>query len=132
MVLRCMEKFKIPLNQHHWVQKWCTDVKHVLAVRKLKCKTATEDLFGRTPDFSVFRFYVWESILYYKEYKVSHPVMMPGRFLGITWNHGDAMTYYVQSEPDNGSKPLILMLCILQKKGNQHNKPGSIQENRCP
>lgn len=97
MVRRCMRVFKVPLSRHAWCQKWCADVRNVLASRKLDWRTPTEILTGDTPDISVFRFHFWEHIEYFDPtMKQPHDGWLPGRFLGIAWNSGDSMTFYVE------------------------------------
>ena len=99
MVKRCMRKFDAPLSRHGWCQIWCKDVRNHLASRKLNWQTPTERLLGETPDISVFRFHFWEPIEFY-DHTVKQPNdgWMPGRFLGIAWESGDAMTYYIEPE----------------------------------
>ena len=97
MVRRCMRAFGAPISRHAWCQKWCADVRNILASRKLEWRTPTEILTGDTPDISVFRFHFWQKIEYYEPaLKQPYDGWMPGRFLGIAWDSGDAMTFYVE------------------------------------
>ena len=125
MVKRCMRKFQVPLSRHGWCQLWCKDVRNHLASRKLNWRTPMERLTGDIPDISIFRFHFWEPIEFYN-HTVKQPAdgWMPGRFLGIAWESGDAMTYYI--EPDHslsGHRNTILIRSTVRSR--QH-KPISV------
>ena len=42
MVRRTIREHKIPYTQHHWVQRWCAEVRYHAASRKLKWRTPHE------------------------------------------------------------------------------------------
>ena len=94
--MRCMRKFDVPLNRHTWCQKWCTDVRNVLASRKFDWRTPTERITGSTPDISMFTYHIWKEVEYY-EPKIKQPEdgWKPGRCLGIAWESGDELTFYI-------------------------------------
>ena len=108
MVMRCMRAFDVPLNRHTWCQKWCSDVRNILASRKLEWRTSTERLTGNTPDISMFRYHIWQQVEYY-EPTVKQPQdgWKPARFLGIIWDSGDALTFFIEPEGQRG-RPLYL------------------------
>ena len=109
MVKRCMREFDAPLSRHHWCQKWCADVRNHLASRKLDWRTPSEKLFGHTPDISMFRFYFWQPIEYYDpECKQPDHGWRPGRFLGIAWDHGDRLTFYIEVK-SKSNRPIVLI-----------------------
>ena len=109
MVSRCMREFNAPLSRHQWCQKWCCDVKNHLASRKLNWRTPEEKLTGNTPDISVFRFHFWQRVEYYDPtVKQPNDGWVAARFLGIAWDSGDIMTYYVEPENQTG-KPSVLV-----------------------
>ena len=121
MVKRYMRKFQVPLSRHGWCQLWCKDVRNHLASRKLNWRTPTERLTGDTPDISMFRFHFWEPIEFY-DHTVKQPTdgWTPGRFLGIAWESGDAMTYYI--EPDTSLtnyRNMILIHSTVRSKKHQ-------------
>ena len=61
-----------------------------------------EKLHGDTPDISMFRFKFWQPIWYYEPIaRFPQPNFLPGRFVGIAWDHGDAFTYRIWTMPDN-------------------------------
>jgi hypothetical protein len=59
-------------------------------------RTPMEKLHGHTPDISMFRFVFWEPVWYYEPTaKFPQPNFLPGRFVGIAWDHGGALTYQI-------------------------------------
>ena len=109
MVKRCIRKFGAPLSRHAWCQKWCCDVRNHLASRKLKWRTPKEKLTGETPDLSPFRFHFWEKIEYYDpDIKQPEDGWLPGRFLGIDWASGDALTFFIETEKPGGGRNMVL------------------------
>ena len=57
IVRRTMRQCKIPLMNHHWVQKWCSQIRNCLALRRLKWRCPYESWHGHTPEMSKFRFH---------------------------------------------------------------------------
>ena len=110
MVKRCLREFDAPLSRHGWCQKWCVDVRNHVSSRKLKWRTPHEVLTGETPDISVFRFHFWESVMYWDPtIKQPEDGWLPGRFLGIAWKSGDAMTYYIETDkPKDQGRNVVL------------------------
>ena len=109
MVKRCMCEFNAPISRHSWCQNWCCDVSNHLASRKLNWRTAKEKLTGETPNISVFRFHFWQEIEYF-DHGVKQPSdgWLPGRFLGIAWDSGDSMTYYIETESSGRGRESVL------------------------
>jgi hypothetical protein len=71
----------------------------------LNWRTPMEAAFGHTPDISAFyHFIFYQKIFYATPNLVSFPNNKdkPGRYLGIAWNVGDMLTYYI--EPDSRVK----------------------------
>ena len=109
MVKRCMEAFNVPLDRHHWCQRWCCDVRNHLASRKLDWRTPQEKISGETPDISVFRFHFWQKVEYYEPMiKQPQSGWLPARFLGIAWDSGDHMTYYIESRSAT-NRPIVIV-----------------------
>jgi hypothetical protein len=64
-----------------------------------------EKMFGQTPDMSMFRFHFWKPIWYFKPTaKYPNSNFLPGRFVCIAWEHGNAFTYRIWTTPDNDWK----------------------------
>ena len=79
-----------------------------LASRKLDCRTATERLTGNTPDISIFRFHFWEEIEYFNPTtKQPEHGWLPGRFLGIAWDVGDHLTYFIETDKPKGRNVIL-------------------------
>ena len=104
---------------------WCyclmfiVDCLNHTAHRGLGWRTPKERIDGETPDISVFRFYFWQPVWYYEPTaKYPSPNFLPGRFVGIAWDHGDAFTYKIWTEPDNDwTKGTELIRNIVKPRG---------------
>jgi hypothetical protein len=90
---------------------WCfcmifiVDCLNHSAQKELGYQTSMEKMYGHTPDISMFRFHFWEPVWYYEptaKYPKSN--FLPGRFVGIAWDHGDAFTYKIWTTPDDNWK----------------------------
>ena len=111
-----MKAFNAPMSRHQWCQKWCCDVRNHLASRKLNWRTPEEKLTGHTPDISVFRFHFWQEVEYYDPLaKQPSDGWTPGRFLGIAWDSGDCMTYYIETKNKNHC-PVVLVRSTVRPK----------------
>ena len=90
---------------------WCycmyfiVDCLNCSAQKELGYRTAMEKMFGQTPDMSMFRFHFWEPIWYFEPTaKYPNSNFLPGRFVCIAWEHGNAFTYKIWTTPDNDWK----------------------------
>ena len=85
-------------------------------MRKLEWRSPKEVLTGNTPGISMFKFHVWQKVYYLNpDVKIPRDNMLPGRFLGIAWNHGDSLCYFMRTEPTNKhSKPQILVRSVVK------------------
>ena len=119
-VKRCHRQLNIPYEQHHWVQKWCVFITNNVATKKLGWRTPMEAATGETPDISMFHFYVWQEIEYlaYDDIKLPLGQMLPGRWLGFAWDHGDSMSYYIRTEPEAKEKPQIIVRSVVRARRN--------------
>lgn len=96
-----MAKFNTPLSRHHWCQPWCCDVRNHLASRKLN---------WRTPQEKVFSFHFWQEVEFYDStLKQPNNGCISARFLGITWDSGDHMTYYVEPQLNKKGRRKVLV-----------------------
>ena len=116
MVKKVMREFNVPLSRHHWAQKWCCDVHNVAANQKLDWRSAKERKTGYTPDISMFRFHLWEPIWYYVPHtKQPENSLKKARWLGFAHSSGDAMTYFIETEPEKkGQRAQILVRSIIK------------------
>ena len=120
-----MREFNVPLSRHHWAQKWCCDVHNVAANRKLDWRSAKERKTGYTPDISMFRFHLWEPIWYYVPHtKQPENSLKKARWLGFAHSSGDAMTYFIETEPEKkGQRAQILVRSIIKSRRQNIGSP---------
>jgi len=82
--------------------KWIADIHNVVADESLGYRTPYEKRHGVTPDVSAYMLFTfWEKILYH-DTEQSYPDSkeVPGHFLGIAQNTGDALTFVILGEND--------------------------------
>ena len=85
---------------------WIADVHNVVANDSLHLRTPYETRHGSTPDISAYiLFTFWEKILYYdSEQSFPNSKELPGHFLGVAKNSGDALTFRIL---DSDGKVLV-------------------------
>jgi hypothetical protein len=84
-----------------------------------------EKMFGRMPDILMFRFHFWETVWYFERTaKYPKSNFLPGRFVGITWQHGNALTYKIWTTP-NGDwhKSCELIRNVVKSRSKTENEP---------
>jgi len=88
--------------QHDSVKHLC-DLHNHTANQSLGWRTPMEVISGDTPDISMFRFRFYEPVWYRDTPNVTFKQQswVKGRFLGIAWTTGDAMTYMVVPDGEN-------------------------------
>ena len=109
---------------------WCFCMKFVVdclnhtAKQKLQWRTPMEVMHGTTPDISMFCFHFWEPVEYFEPTaKFPNYKWLSARFVGITWDQGDAFTYHVWTTPDGDhEKGKLLTRDVLQQKGETHDE----------
>jgi hypothetical protein len=73
----------------------------------------------------MFRFHFWETVWYYKptaKYPKSN--FLPGRFVGIAWEHGDAFTYKIWTTPDDDwTKGRELIRNVVKSRSKTETEP---------
>jgi hypothetical protein len=100
-VFLMLRRSKAPIIFWCYCLTWVSDCLNHTAHQQLNWKTPSELLNSVTPDISVFRFVSFEPIWYYKPaVKYPDPNFMPGHFVGISWNSGDAFTYRIWACPE--------------------------------
>ncbi len=100
-VLLTLRKANAPVTFWCYCLQWIVDCLNHTAHLQLDWRTPKELLDGITPDISVFRFSFFEPVWYYEPTaKYPDPNFLPGRFVGIAWNHGDAFTYRIWTCPN--------------------------------
>ena len=96
-----ISKFRSATGLHdckHMYKMWqhFSDTQNHMNQRSLKNRTPFEVFMGETPDLSVLQFASYEP-LWYREFnaKADEIKLFPGRFLGISWNVGNALCFKV-------------------------------------
>jgi hypothetical protein len=95
------------------------------ANKQLDWRTPIEKLQGFTPDISVFRFSFWRPLWYY-EPTAKFPALnfLPGRMVGIAWEHGDALSYRIWTTPnDDWEQGTELIRNVVQDRHYTDNEP---------
>ena len=72
---------------------------------------------GHTPDISMFRFHFYEPIWYFVP-KIKSPKnnLLKARFLALAESAGDAMTYYILTEPNPPERRKVLMRSVIRTR----------------
>jgi hypothetical protein len=100
------QRYLIPNNRLVHLYQHLVDVHNHTALASLNWRTPLEAVTGDTPDISMFRYYFWEPVWYLERQATGrHKNWIKGRFLGIAWNTGDIMCYYVCPELPARHKP---------------------------
>ena len=90
-----------------WTSKLACDINCITAKRSLNWRTPYEIRTGNTPDISAFyKFKFLQPLKWYDKHK-GYPESTDnfGRYLGIAWNTGDELTYYIEISKHKSSKP---------------------------
>ena len=94
-----------PLNFWCYALEYISLLQSVIAHRNLNWDTPHTLHFGDTPDISVFCFVFWSPMWYYApSNSFPRSKMLPGRFIGIAHNVGDACCFLIvihDNDPDH-------------------------------
>ena len=122
---RAQRQYNAPPNLHNWCQKYSVQLNNVLARRSLGWRNPTEVRHGHSGDVSAFRFGYYEPIEYLVPgRKPPLANVLPARYLCQAEHAGDAMTYYIITEPSDGSRPQILIRSVIRSR---KDKPTSTE-----
>ena len=100
-----------PTAKYDWCAKQVKDVHNSTALKSLDWKTPLELSTGETLDISMFNYYFWEPIWFYDPMAPKLTSKLKNtRCLGIAPNCGDALTYYTNTENEQGKIVLQLDL----------------------
>lgn len=113
MVRRNMRDSGAPLGIHNWCQLYCVQINNITSRRSLGWKTLLEVQLGHTPDISPYRYSFYEPIWFFRpSVKTPQDNLAKARYLCLAESSGDAMTYYILTEPDKG-KPRVLIRSVI-------------------
>jgi hypothetical protein len=115
------------------IEFWCycmyfiVDFPNHSSKKSLDYRTPMEKMYGMMPDILMFQFKFWEAVWYYEPTaKYPKPNFLPGRFIGIAWDHGDAFTYKIWITPDdNWEKGQELIRNVIGSRLPTETKPWS-------
>jgi hypothetical protein len=73
----------------------------------------------------MFRFHFWEPVWYYKPTtKYPRSNFLPGRFVGIAWDNGNAFTYKIWTTPeDHWKKGQELIQNVVKSRSKDKSEP---------
>ena len=98
-----LRQFRAPLVFWCYCMAFVIDCLNHRAKKGLDWRTPLEIHTGDTPDISAFRFYFWQPVeVFNANSAFPESKMISARFLGIAWEYGDAFTYRVWTEPEDG------------------------------
>lgn len=105
-----------PERYWDYATEYAVELINHTAVERLQWRTPFERIYGDTPDISIFRFIFYEPI-YYLEPNASFPCpnMLAGRFLGIARTTGDAFTFYIRTDRNEG-RNIVLTRSVIRKR----------------
>ena len=88
----------------------------MLSMRKLGWRMPKEVFTGDTPDASMFKFHVWEGVhCLDPDTKQPKHGVLPGKILGMSWNHGNSSCYFIRTKPsDKRKQPQTLVRNVVR------------------
>ena len=118
MVQNCLRAFNAPIELSNWCALHCCQVNNHASRGSLNNKTPLEVSTGVTPDVSHFRFHFYEPIWYFDpKIKIPKNNLLKARYLALAESCGDAMTYYILTEPDlPKAKRQVLMRSVIKTR----------------
>lgn len=118
MMKNVLRQSNAPIELAHWCAIYCCQINLVTSRRSLGYKTPFEISTGHTPDISKHRFYFYEPLWYHvPNNKVPKDNMKKARFLAVAESCGDAMTYFILTEPDSPKeKRQVLMRSVIRTR----------------
>ena len=106
-----------PLNFWCYALEYIALLQSVIAHRKFNWDTPHTLHFGDEPDISVFYFVVWSPMWYYAPSN-SFPwsKMLPGRFIRIAHNVGDAFCFLIVVNDDDPDHHEVIAHSFIQRR----------------
>jgi len=106
-----------PLTYLCFALEYVSFVQQHLARHSLDWRSPYDHHWGDTPDISVFRFPFWSEVWYYSPTnQFPQFKMLPGWFLGIAQNVGDALCCLVLTKPmDASTAPQVIACSVISQ-----------------
>ena len=113
-----------PLNFWCYALEYIALLQSVIAHRNLNWETPHTLHLSNTPDISIFRFVFWSPVWYYAPSN-SFPCskMLPGRFIGITHNVGDAFCFLIVIHDDDPDQRKVIARSVVRRRYPQETPP---------
>ena len=125
-----------------WVYNYIADVNNHCASKIINWKTPIEKRHGYTPDISALLLYqFWEPVYFLTDEKTPNSKERKGRWMGISPNVGDCLTYYIYCEDTRKVLSCSVIRTADPQKGgiinrrldpiitNPHNEPDRVPQN---
>ena len=102
-----MNRQNVPPYMWHRAAQYLAAINNITAHESLNWRTPKEKRHGVTPDISAYTMFAFWEPVYYLDVEESYPNSkeLPGRFLGVADNSGDALTFLILS--DDSGKELV-------------------------
>ena len=131
MIKNVLRQSRAPVELCNWTAMYCCQINNHVSRRSLKYKTPMEISNGHTPDISMFRFHFYEPLWYFDpKIKLPRSNLLKCRYLGLAESCGDAMTYYVLTEPDSAkTRRQVLMRSVIKTRRKNIGQHGEHVNN---
>jgi hypothetical protein len=116
MVEKFLNKTGAPTRFWSFCSVHCCAVLNHTANLSLAWKTPYEILHGSTPDISVFwALHFWDKVRFLAhEEKFPNNKELPGRFLGVSWEAGNHLSYLIIPEEPSMTYPQVLTRSVVE------------------
>ena len=115
MARKIIKKFKVPLKENYWAQKWCVDVHNISSSKKLDRTIPLEVSEGFTQEISKFSFHIREKVLYFNKSKAPENPWQHGRWMGFADLTRDGMCYNIRMEGKKTCYLICSVICTYRK-----------------
>jgi hypothetical protein len=129
MLVHDFRESNCPLGYWDYALEWCTVVTCFTSSGPNDSETSPQEgLYGDKPDISFLRFYLFEEIEYYdKTQRSPENPMLPGRFLGVDMNAGNAFTYLILTGPQTKKEvPCVITQSVICHRKYQQRQTDSV------
>mmetsp|Transcript_52228 Transcript_52228/g.78006 ORF Transcript_52228/g.78006 Transcript_52228/m.78006 type:complete len:1156 (-) Transcript_52228:781-4248(-) len=126
-VIHVLFKTGAPLTLWCYCLEYVVLLRSCIARRRLGWKTPHELHFHSTPDISVFRFVFWQPVWYHiPRSSFPHSKMLPGRFIGIATDTGDAFCYLIWTGKKDGRGRYTVLARGIVKPRQEGEEPPEV------